>query len=335
MTYFMIGGDKREYGPVDAEAIRQWLREGRANGETLLRADGETLWKPLRSFADFANDLPEAAASVPPSLEAPPAAAPQTMGGMVPAEVPVRIGSAFTRACSLLAHKFGVIALGTLIVWIVVSVLTRIPLCGPLVLLFLEGPIYGSYFLFILALVRNQEPSPGDALTMARDSFVALATASFVFNTLTGLGFLCCLLPYIYLFIAWLFAYPLIAEKKVDMWTGMEWSRQVVTRRWFKFLGLFIVSFLPIVLFHWIMFGVMTNEQVRLVTDIISVSGEPRTIEAWIPILQEVEKRFQESMGSLAWMWYARQFVLLLTLPLGFASFAFVYEDIFGRPRQN
>jgi len=53
MNYFMIGGDKREYGPVDAELIRQWLREGRANGETLLRAEGETDWKPLRTFADF------------------------------------------------------------------------------------------------------------------------------------------------------------------------------------------------------------------------------------------------------------------------------------------
>lgn len=334
MTYFMIGGDQREYGPVEAEVVRQWLREGRANGETLLRADGDTLWKPLRSFADFASEVPSDA-SAPPPLAAPPAAAPQAMGGMVPADVPVRIGTAFTRACSLLGRKFGVIALGTLIVWMVVSVLMRIPLCGPLVLLFMEGPIYGSYFLFILALIRDQDPSPADALTMARDSFLPLALASVVTHILTAIGFLCCIVPYVYLFIAWLFAYPLIAEKKVDMWTGMEWSRQVITRRWFQFLGLFIVAFLPLLVSHFIMTGVVLGEQIRILQEIMGASGQPQTAEQFMALAQELDKRLREALAGMNWMWYARQLVLLVTLPLGFASFAYVYEDIFGRPGQK
>jgi len=36
-NYFMQGGDGKEYGPVGAEQLRQWVAEGRANGQTQVR----------------------------------------------------------------------------------------------------------------------------------------------------------------------------------------------------------------------------------------------------------------------------------------------------------
>ncbi len=36
-NYFMQGGDGKEYGPVSAEQLRQWMVEGRANGQTQVR----------------------------------------------------------------------------------------------------------------------------------------------------------------------------------------------------------------------------------------------------------------------------------------------------------
>lgn len=332
MNYFMIGGDRREYGPVSAESVREWIKEGRANGDTLLRPEGETLWKPLRTFADFQNDIP-GGASVPP----PTASAPTVAAGSVPAEIPVRIGSAFSRACSLLAKHFGPIAGATLIVWMVLSVLMRVPLCGPIALWFLEGPIYGGYFLFILALIRGNEVSAGDVLVLARANFGTLAMASFIMTMLTHIGFLCCLVPGIYLFVAWLLAFPLIADKNVDMWTGMEWSRQVVTRRWFHFLALFIAAFLPVMVFHLIMTGLVNSEMFKAMSELMAERGTPQTVEAMVPFLKELEARMREIMQGYGWMWYARQLILLLTLPLGFGTFAYVYEDIFGKPapRQN
>jgi len=36
-NYFMQGGDGKEYGPVGAEQLRQWVAEGRANAQTQVR----------------------------------------------------------------------------------------------------------------------------------------------------------------------------------------------------------------------------------------------------------------------------------------------------------
>lgn len=49
----MIGADRKEYGPVSAEQIRQWIAEGRVNSSTLLQAAGSSEWKPLSAFAEF------------------------------------------------------------------------------------------------------------------------------------------------------------------------------------------------------------------------------------------------------------------------------------------
>jgi GYF domain 2/Domain of unknown function (DUF4190) len=51
--YRIIGSDGKEYGPVPAEQLRQWIREGRANAETRVVAEGNTEWKPLGSFPEF------------------------------------------------------------------------------------------------------------------------------------------------------------------------------------------------------------------------------------------------------------------------------------------
>src|SRR6185312_9806697 len=59
-------------------------------------------------------------------------------------------------------------------------------------------------------------------------------------------GFLCLVLPGIYLLIAWSFTLPLVIDKKLDFWSAMELSRKVVTKHWWKFLGLTLVLLLLI-----------------------------------------------------------------------------------------
>lgn len=56
--YKIIGADQKEYGPVHAEQMRQWIIEGRINGQTPVQAAGDTAWKPLAMFAEFSAILP-------------------------------------------------------------------------------------------------------------------------------------------------------------------------------------------------------------------------------------------------------------------------------------
>jgi hypothetical protein len=56
--YKIIGADQKEYGPVSIDQLRQWLTEGRLNGETLVRAEGQQTWRPLSSLPEFAGLVP-------------------------------------------------------------------------------------------------------------------------------------------------------------------------------------------------------------------------------------------------------------------------------------
>ena len=69
--YKIIGADEKEYGPVTADQIKQWLAEGRVNGQTRVWSDAAGAWKPLAEFPEFAGALP--ASAPPPPLTASPA----------------------------------------------------------------------------------------------------------------------------------------------------------------------------------------------------------------------------------------------------------------------
>ena len=42
--YRILGGDGKQYGPVDADTLRQWIADGRANAQTQVFAEGGTAW---------------------------------------------------------------------------------------------------------------------------------------------------------------------------------------------------------------------------------------------------------------------------------------------------
>ena len=69
--YKIIGGDGNEYGPVSEEQLRNWIREGRANGDTKIRSTEveDSGWHPLSSFVEFASEwTPPADPASPPPL---------------------------------------------------------------------------------------------------------------------------------------------------------------------------------------------------------------------------------------------------------------------------
>ena len=64
--YTIIGGDGKEYGPISAEGVTNWLQEGRANGDTRIKEVGAEEWQCVR-------DLPEFASAFSTAISAPPA----------------------------------------------------------------------------------------------------------------------------------------------------------------------------------------------------------------------------------------------------------------------
>src|SRR4051812_4800485 len=83
--YKVQGSDGKEYGPVGAEVLRQWMAERRLTGQTLVQPVGATDWRPISSFPELAT--PVSGTSAVPGAPMParptasfPAAAPQTSG---------------------------------------------------------------------------------------------------------------------------------------------------------------------------------------------------------------------------------------------------------------
>jgi hypothetical protein len=70
--YKIIGGDQREYGPVDFNSLLDWIRQGRANAQTLVQKEGGP-WAALGTMPEFAEALAAQTATLPPP-GAPPAA---------------------------------------------------------------------------------------------------------------------------------------------------------------------------------------------------------------------------------------------------------------------
>lgn len=55
--YKIVGGNQKEYGPVSAEEIVEWIAEKRANRQTQALSIGSESWRPLDEFPEFADAL--------------------------------------------------------------------------------------------------------------------------------------------------------------------------------------------------------------------------------------------------------------------------------------
>ena len=110
----LLGADQKEYGPVSADQICQWIAQGRANGQTRAQADGSTDWKPLADYPEFADALQAAASpggqpsSAPGS---PPPLPPKTSGLAITSLVLGCLGLVTCGITSLVGLILGIIAL--------------------------------------------------------------------------------------------------------------------------------------------------------------------------------------------------------------------------------
>ncbi|MFO1512014.1 MAG: protein kinase [Verrucomicrobiota bacterium] len=112
---------------------------------------------------------------------------------------------------------------------------------GSILGLLVSGPLMGGLYWYFLQKIRGQPVTIETAFAGFSNRFLHLFLGSFVSLLLTGLGFLCLILPGIYFWIAWTFTLPLIMDKRLDFWSAMELSRKMATRHWWKLFGFVLV----------------------------------------------------------------------------------------------
>lgn len=98
---------------------------------------------------------------------------------------------------------------------------------------------FAGLWLYALDLLRGQA-TPLSRFFIGYRRFFPLLLASIVGGGLIALGFLCLLLPGIYLAIAYAFATPLIVDRGDGFWQALETSRKTVSRQWFSVFGFFL-----------------------------------------------------------------------------------------------
>ncbi len=76
-NYMMVGGDGNEYGPVTAQDLRNWVKQGRANAQTQVKQDDGN-WRNLGSFPEFSDLFGATPAPMPQSAPSPAMSIPMT-----------------------------------------------------------------------------------------------------------------------------------------------------------------------------------------------------------------------------------------------------------------
>ena len=151
--------------------------------------------------------------------------------------VSIDISSALSRGWALVRDNMAVLAGATVLGWLVTIGLAFVPILGWIVGFVLIG---GLDYMFIRR-IRGEEVQIGDVFAGFNLAFLDLTMAGLVKWLLTMLGLLLCILPGIYLAVGYVFALPLVIDKKMDFWTAMEVSRRVVHEQWWSVFALAIV----------------------------------------------------------------------------------------------
>lgn len=263
--YKIIGADQKEYGPISAEQIRQWVSEGRVNAQTQVRAEGETEWKPLSAvpeFADILSTTPAPVSALPGS-----ATAPVPSEALLARDYSLDIGYCISRSWELVKANFWPVVGISLLILIISAVINQVIglASGPVFRgIFVQhrltpggvfiivgtsligSPIYtllmGGLFKYYLKLIRAEGATIGDAFAGFSSAAGQLILLGLVSGLLTTIGYLLCVIPGVYLAVSWIFALPLVIDRNLPFWDAMELSRKMVSKHWFIVFAFLLVA---------------------------------------------------------------------------------------------
>jgi hypothetical protein len=264
--YSIIGGDSKTYGPVTADEVRRWIREGRADERTKIKEEGKGEWRELGAFQEFYPSQP----TVPPKIsERRPAGIPTGFGGIQVGDCLRRSWHVYRQDPWKITGVIGIVFFGQFL-------LNSIPLAGALLAFLLNGPILGGVYYFCLQNLKGHPGGVRDVTETVKERFLPCFLATTVSSLLAFGPFLLALIPaaalfgasgvemeklaehpalllgmglpilagtlgMMYLLICWSLAVPLAACSASDFWTALTLSWRGVRKNFWPYLGLLLV----------------------------------------------------------------------------------------------
>ncbi len=263
--YSIIGGDSKTYGPVTADEVHRWIREGRADERTKVKEEGSTEWRELGTISAFFPAL----ANVPPKISG------RSGSNTVATEGSVHIGDCLRQGWQVYRQDPWRITGIIVIVFVAQFLLNSIPIAGALFAFLLNGPILGGVYFFCMQAIHGQTHGLQDVTSTIKERFlpcflattvssllafapilVALIPAAGLFaasgvlmeelvkhpNLILGIGLplLAGALAMFYLLICWSFAVPIAACTNTDFWEALKLSWRGVRKNFWAYFGLLL-----------------------------------------------------------------------------------------------
>jgi uncharacterized membrane protein len=135
------------------------------------------------------------------------------------------IGEVLSETWSILMKDVG-LYIGATLVYVAIIVLT----CGLGALVW--APLFAGMVIMAMKSMKGEKPSFDDAFAGFK-MFAPLLLLSLVTLIGTTIGFVLCILPGLYLSVAWCFGLPLVIDRKMDFWEALQLSMQTVNQNFF------------------------------------------------------------------------------------------------------
>jgi len=153
----------------------------------------------------------------------------------------VNIGEYLGRGWDLLQPKLGIFAGYVLVLFGISLALSFVPfVVGLIVNTIISPPLYAGLFIVAHKLILEEPVEFGDFFK-GFEKFGVFLAAGLVSSLLTFLGTLLCIIPGIYLGIAYSFTLLFIIDQGLEFWPAMENSRKLVTRNFFPMFGFLLL----------------------------------------------------------------------------------------------
>ena len=264
--YSIVGGDSKTYGPVSAEEVLRWIREGRADSKTKVKQEGSEEWVELSSISEF----------YPSGLTSPPKLDSLPVSGVLQATHDLRVSEALSHGWHSYRQDSWRITGIIILVFLAQALLNSIPVAGAILSFLLNGPILGGIYFFCRQSLHAQSKGLTDVTTTMKERFLPCFLATTVSSLLAFGPFLLGVIPalalfsssgvgmekimehpklllgmalpvlggtlgMIYLLVGWSLAVPLAACSSTDFWEALKLSWRGVRQNLGAYLRLLLV----------------------------------------------------------------------------------------------
>lgn len=338
-NYIIIGGDSKEYGPVTEADIRQWIAEGRLNGDSRVKAESDAEFRALNLFPEFATALRAQAA---PGTITPV----HTAEDFLDRDYELDIGGCISRGWEVYKENFGIV-FGSFIIMVLVQIgcgvalnLVMLPfnkalLDAPIgvrigygyfysaVVTLVTGPMAGGLFWVYLKTIRGEATSVGEVFAGFQRAYLQLFLGALVLSLIGG----ACLLPGQFVWQTKVGPLFMQMQHMQNDPTGMQKLMPQIISGTVSSLPVFLVCMIPMIFFtvcFQFILPLIIDKQMDFATA-MKTSWRMVMKHWWHVFGLVIVAGIVSLLGVLGCCIGA-----LFTAPIGMMAVMFAYETIFG-----